>query len=71
MSVQIINTGSIVNISIEDDGIGVDESQLFNSIGFSGIKSRLELFGAEINLDTEKGKGTTIYISLKLEHHVE
>lgn len=53
---------------LEDDGRGFDISFLTETdrFGISGMKERISLIGGEIKVSSQPGKGTKIYIEVKL-----
>ena len=63
--------GSMLQISVEDDGVGIDESKLMTlftrGIGVSNVNERLKvLFAAKyrFSVDSVPGKGTRTLIQL-------
>ncbi|PQJ77224.1 sensor histidine kinase [Polaribacter glomeratus] len=56
----------ILYITAVDDGIGFSSDSNNSGIGLINIKKRTELIGAEINFESEKGKGTSLEIQYKL-----
>ena len=60
--------GSVITI-IEDDGIGFDPSRADSSrnrLGLYGMRERAELLDGTFYLESEPGKGTTIFIEVPL-----
>ena len=57
-------------MSITDDGKGFDSSEAFSSsgghFGLVGMRERAERLGGELLLSTERGRGTTIDVSVPL-----
>ena len=55
-----------LNIIIEDDGLGFDikKVNLKNGMGISSIKTRVNHLGGNFNVDSTKGKGSSIIIDL-------
>lgn len=58
--------------SIRDDGVGLDRSVLTNrhkqsGLGLLGIRHRLEPLGGMLQIDSERGHGTHVRISIPLE----
>ena len=57
---------------ITDDGVGLDRSALTNrskhsGLGLLGIRHRLEPFGGMLQIESERGQGTHVRISIPLE----
>jgi signal transduction histidine kinase/ligand-binding sensor domain-containing protein len=57
-----------LEIRIVDDGKSFDVSQIANSegLGWKNIYSRVEILNGSINVESEKGKGTSIFIFIPL-----
>ena len=60
--VQISQHEDIINLTIEDDGIGFDTSKVDYGLGVKNIKSRTALLNGTVEILSEAGKGTTINI---------
>lgn len=58
-----------LTIQIKDNGIGFDKNELQerNSFGLIGIRERLYILNGEIELETSKGSGTRITITIPLK----
>ena len=54
------------NISIVDDGKGFDTWKDFDGNGLKNMRSRAQEIKAILNLNSEKGKGTSIFLTLKI-----
>ena len=54
-----------VNISIIDDGKGFDTLQDFDGNGLNNMRSRAKEINADLKMDSEPGKGTSINLYLK------
>jgi signal transduction histidine kinase len=56
-----------IELYIEDNGKGFDLHEVLQAdsnergLGLQSIRERTELFGGAININSEKGKGTTIF----------
>lgn len=66
ISVQILTKDNTLTISIEDDGKGFDVNDSNFSVGLSGMESKIKIIGGELNIESSEGKGTTIFIKLKI-----
>ncbi|MFD2201607.1 sensor histidine kinase [Shivajiella indica] len=53
-------------ISMKDDGVGFDTSQVRSGSGMYNLKSRMNAIGGEFALQSELGKGTEIKLSLPI-----
>ena len=64
--------GSVV-VVIEDDGQGFDAEAVFRSngsarphLGLFGMQERAELLGGRLTIESERGKGTTVFVEIPL-----
>jgi PAS domain S-box-containing protein len=68
VTIQYMLLGSILQLSIEDDGIGFDvkkyENRESESFGLTSMKGRASAVGAGFYLDSSLGHGTTIMIEI-------
>ena len=58
----MVRTSSLV---VEDDGLGFDPEHAANrerGIGFLGMRERAALIGADFELESGPGDGTSIYV---------
>jgi PAS domain S-box-containing protein len=57
-----------LKVSIKDNGVGIDETDLEKkeSFGILGIKERLKTLGSDLHIRSIKGEGTTISFSIPL-----
>ena len=67
-----IQYGSIINLQISDDGMGVDLSPLNRDdsrfgLGIKNMHNRAKLIGADFSMQSTLGKGTTVKIVLPVE----
>lgn len=60
--VQISQNNNILNLTIEDDGIGFDKSEIVYGLGLKNIKNRVELINGTVEIASDKGEGTTINV---------
>jgi len=58
--------GDRVDISVADDGIGMDSTRGREGFGLAGMRERLELLGGEFHLHGEPGEGVVVTASLPL-----
>lgn len=67
VSISITNHGDLINIIVEDDGIGFSINEAKKTgMGLESIQRKISQFNGEIDIDSQKGKGTTIIIDLPL-----
>ncbi|MCL9809070.1 tetratricopeptide repeat-containing sensor histidine kinase [Flavobacterium luminosum] len=61
--VQISQHENILNLTIEDDGIGFDTTKVAYGLGIKNIKNRAALMNGTVEILSEEGKGTTINVA--------
>ena len=64
--VQLNKTGEQISITVEDDGKGFDTSILkeTNGIGWMNILNRVEFLKGKLDVKSDVGKGTSVYIEI-------
>lgn len=60
--VQISQNGNMLNLTIEDDGIGFDNSEITYGLGLKNIQNRVQLINGTVEINSNKGDGTTINV---------
>lgn len=60
--VQISQNKNILNLTIEDDGIGFDKSEIVYGLGLKNIQNRVQLINGTVEIASNKGEGTTINV---------
>lgn len=62
--VQVIKNGHIVSVTVEDDGKGFDPNALAygEGIGWRNIQSRVDYLKGKLDVQSEPGKGTSVWI---------
>lgn len=74
-SVIIDRSDAMLQLTIEDDGVGFDVSSASASgdgrsvctLGLIGMRERLTLIGASLELESSVGNGTTLFARIPLE----
>ena len=71
INLSIFETGNNLKIKIQDNGKGFNPDLLepLHSIGITGMKERALSFGAELNIQSSSGKGTTVLLSVPLNNN--
>ncbi len=64
VNIHVVGHKDYLSLLIEDDGIGFDKDKENNGIGLQLAKKRVLLFDGEIEIDSQKEKGTTITIDI-------
>ena len=65
VSIQLINSKENIVLLVEDDGVGLNDKKGGKGIGFSNIKSRLEMINGEANFDKSPEKGTLVTVKIR------
>jgi len=70
VSVLLERMGENINLIIEDDGKGFDPEKASvvtesgHGLGLGGMRERAALIGGELEIESARGKGTTIYVRI-------
>lgn len=72
VSIRVFKNGHALCCSVEDDGAGFDMQtvrgdQTREGLGLIGMQERADSVGANLSIDSKRGKGTTILIRIPLE----
>ncbi len=68
ISLQLINHGDTLVISVEDDGKGFDPQHIAaNGIGLQSMQSRASVMGGQLTVDSGEGRGTFISVALPVD----
>lgn len=60
--VQISQHQNSISMTIEDDGIGFDTTQVVYGLGIENIKNRVAVIDGDVEIVSDIGKGTTINV---------
>ena len=63
-SIRVFNSGNHVQMEIRDNGVGFNVHTLTSGMGFSNMRSRLEVFNGKLHLISAPGKGCELIINL-------
>jgi len=68
VSVLLRETNGLLDIMIEDNGIGITAEQASGSTSFGliGMQERVEGLGGELRVHGREGKGTTVHVTVPL-----
>ncbi|WP_158855895.1 sensor histidine kinase [Lunatibacter salilacus] len=64
IKIQINHTAPLLELSINDDGVGFDTQQYSQGLGLRNLQSRMNAIDGDISFQSELQKGTQIKISL-------
>ncbi|NVK51367.1 MAG: sensor histidine kinase [Flavobacteriaceae bacterium] len=62
---------SFLNILVEDNGTGFNKNKISSGIGLQNISSRVTTLKGALEIDSSKGKGTTITINIPKQNNGE
>jgi signal transduction histidine kinase len=57
VDIQLKHSGSVVQLTIQDDGIGFDMEKIKPGLGLKNIRHRLELINGNMNVESSPGQG--------------
>lgn len=63
---QIDNDSKLVELDIEDNGMGFKASDVQKGLGLMGMRERAQALNGSFNIETEPGKGTRIRVTIPL-----
>ncbi|MBL7742292.1 MAG: PAS domain S-box protein [Chitinophagaceae bacterium] len=67
--IDFVQTDKKVILTIADNGVGFDKSNLSNkTLGILGMKERALMLGGEYNMNVNPGKGTTITVTIPVKN---
>lgn len=64
VNIHLTGHESYLTIMVEDNGRGFDPKKTKYGIGFRNIQKRITLFNGKMEIDSERGNGTTIIIDI-------
>ncbi len=64
--VQLTKVGEQITLTVEDDGKGFDTAilQKQKGIGWENIKNRVDFLQGKLDIQSDKGKGTSVFIEI-------
>jgi signal transduction histidine kinase len=56
-------------LEVKDNGKGISENSIFrsDSLGLLGMRERALLFGGNVRINGNRGKGTTVTVQIPIE----
>lgn len=66
VNLSLILHDRYVNLMVEDDGQGFDISQKNEGLGLKNIHSRIDVYGGQLTIDSQQGRGTSVNIDIPL-----
>ena len=69
ITVRLEQAAKSLVLSISDDGQGFDPAkvEMHSHLGLKGLRERVELFGGNLQINSQPGRGTTIRLELELQ----
>ncbi len=64
-SVQVMQEGDEIRLTVEDNGIGFDMSTAQTGMGLRNIAARAAAIGGELHYDSNVGQGTTVTVVVR------
>jgi two-component system, NarL family, sensor kinase len=64
--VQIMRHENNLNITIEDNGKGFDQTSSHNGDGLNNVRSRVDYLKGQLDIQSVPGKGTSVHIDLTI-----
>lgn len=65
--IQIIQDSGRLNLIVEDNGVGFEQSEIDKGFGMQNLQFRVQALQGYISVTSAKGKGTSVYIEFDLE----
>ena len=66
IDIQLVLHQDLINISIEDNGVGLNKNKIKKGIGLNNIEDRIKRLNGKFMIDCEAMKGTIINIEIPL-----
>ena len=63
--VQMVKNDRQLNVMVEDDGVGFDPHKKEKGIGLKNIRSRVDLLGGVLHIDSAKNRGTVVNMTFE------
>lgn len=66
---QLQYSDNFLSVTVEDNGKGMAETGAQEGFGIKGIRNRLKMLSGSVDIESEAGKGTTVYLELDVRPH--
>ena len=66
IDIQLVLHHDLINISIEDNGVGINKDMIKKGIGLSNIENRISRLNGKLNIENSIEGGTIINIDIPL-----
>ncbi len=64
VDIEVVQDEQKIHITIEDDGVGFDQTKMSNGYGLAGMKERIQGLLGEMDIRSSDGSGTNIHVTL-------
>ena len=64
LTIQLTRSEDAINLIVEDNGIGFDPKKVEEGMGMGNLRQRAAEFKGVVNIDSRKGRGTSISVDL-------
>lgn len=64
--IQLIDHKDSLNIIVEDNGVGMQKTDITTGFGFSTIQSKVNLFKGSFGIESQPGKGAMVLVDLSI-----
>jgi signal transduction histidine kinase len=66
VDIELKHSGKLIQLIIEDDGVGFDEEEVKSGLGLKNIRHRLELFNGYMKMHTSPQQGCRMEATFEL-----
>ncbi|QDH79281.1 AAA family ATPase [Echinicola soli] len=66
LHLQLINHGDSLNITVEDNGAGMDQQKISSGFGLLGIAAKVQMLNGTFDIESQPGKGFLAVIDIPL-----
>jgi signal transduction histidine kinase/ligand-binding sensor domain-containing protein len=66
--IELTKSDNAITLLVKDNGKGFDKKSIRSGNGLRNMQSRAAAMRAELQMDTENGKGVSVYLSVSLEN---
>lgn len=76
VDVRLQSKGSLLSVEVQDDGVGfdcrwVEDDPLRRSFGLQDMRDRARVMGADLEIESIQGRGTSVRLSVPIERERE
>ncbi len=69
VNVSLVRRSGAVELTVRDNGIGISPERITDakSVGLTGIRERVHIWGGSVSINGETGKGTRIFVAVPVK----